>query len=86
MVVENKFKIRGKFVKFLNTLCFSVISSKSSDRGKDKLPVMVYIFGGGYQSGSVDPYSPKYFMDKNVTLVTINYRLGVFGKYTIISN
>lgn len=46
------------------------------------LPVMVYIYGGGFFSGSSAPiiHGPEYFMDtQNVLLVTFNYRLGPFG-------
>lgn len=46
-----------------------------------KLPVMVWIHGGGYAGGSAD--EPRHNGDflplKGVVLVTINYRLGVFG-------
>lgn len=42
---------------------------------------MVYIHYGGYfaGSGNSDYIGPEYFMDKNVILVTFNYRVGVFG-------
>ncbi|XP_060645276.1 esterase B1-like [Drosophila nasuta] len=45
------------------------------------LPVMVYIFGGGFQIGeaSRDCYSPDYFMKKDIVLVTFNYRVGALG-------
>ncbi|EDW14181.1 esterase B1 isoform X1 [Drosophila mojavensis] len=45
------------------------------------LPVMVWIFAGGFQFGEAtrDTHSPDYFMQKDVVLVTINYRLGVLG-------
>ncbi|XP_036331502.1 venom carboxylesterase-6 [Rhagoletis pomonella] len=46
------------------------------------LPVMVYIHGGGWFSGTSSPHlhGPEYFMDtKEVILVTIAYRLGPFG-------
>jgi para-nitrobenzyl esterase len=46
-----------------------------------KLPVMYWIHGGGYSGGSGD--EPRHNGDflplKGVVLVTINYRLGVFG-------
>ncbi|KFB48524.1 AGAP005837-PA-like protein [Anopheles sinensis] len=45
-------------------------------------PVMVFIHGGGYFSGSADPqmYGPECILaTKRVILVTIQYRLGVFG-------
>ncbi|XP_057336608.1 juvenile hormone esterase-like isoform X1 [Microplitis mediator] len=43
--------------------------------------VMVWIFGGGFQygSGNDDMYGPDYLVEKDVVLVTINYRLGIFG-------
>ncbi|XP_049817662.1 juvenile hormone esterase isoform X2 [Aethina tumida] len=44
-------------------------------------PVMFWIHGGGFTSGSskTDLYGPEYLMRENVVLVTINYRLGVLG-------
>ncbi|KAJ8710914.1 hypothetical protein PYW08_009429 [Mythimna loreyi] len=45
------------------------------------LPVMFWIHGGGYVSGSGedDEYGPKLLVRKDVILVTINYRLEVLG-------
>lgn len=45
------------------------------------LPVMIYIHGGGFQMGScrTDVYGPDFFMQKDVVLVVINYRLGPLG-------
>ncbi|HUA96987.1 MAG TPA: carboxylesterase family protein [Terracidiphilus sp.] len=45
------------------------------------LPVMFWIHGGGYQAGSAsEPRHDGGFLPlKGVVLVTINYRLGVFG-------
>uniref|UniRef100_A0A1A9WQZ2 Carboxylic ester hydrolase n=1 Tax=Glossina brevipalpis TaxID=37001 RepID=A0A1A9WQZ2_9MUSC len=46
------------------------------------LPVVFYIFPGGLFTGSINPNvnGPEYLMDTGkVLLVTINYRLGVFG-------
>lgn len=42
---------------------------------------MVFIFGGGFQIGeaSREVYAPDYFMQKDVVLVTISYRLGALG-------
>ncbi len=49
--------------------------------GKSKLPVMFWIHGGGYSGGaSSEPRHNGDFLPlKGVILVTINYRLGVFG-------
>ncbi len=48
---------------------------------QEKLPVMVYFFGGGFQAG--DGSEPRYdgesMAGKGIVAVTVNYRLGVFG-------
>ena len=46
-----------------------------------KLPVMFWIHGGGYAGGaSSEPrHNGDFLPTKGVVLVTINYRLGVFG-------
>jgi len=50
-------------------------------RGSSKLPVMFWIHGGGYFSGSASEprHNGDFLPTKGVVLVTINYRLGVFG-------
>lgn len=49
--------------------------------GETKQPVMVWIHGGGHQFGSSDfsYYQANGLVEKDVVLVTINYRLGAFG-------
>lgn len=44
-------------------------------------PVMVWIYGGGFQVGEAtrDMYSPDFLMTKDIVLVTVSYRLGAFG-------
>jgi carboxylesterase type B len=51
----------------------------SSTNNKLK-PVMVWIHGGGFSSGSgnSDTYGPEFLLTEDIVLVTINYRLGVF--------
>ncbi|XP_037826916.1 venom carboxylesterase-6-like, partial [Lucilia sericata] len=47
-----------------------------------KLPVMIYIHGGGWFSGTANPVitGPEYIMDtEQVILVTFSYRLGALG-------
>ena len=48
---------------------------------KSKLPVMFWIHGGGYSGGgSSEPrHNGDFLPTKGVVVVTINYRLGVFG-------
>ncbi len=46
-----------------------------------RLPVLVYFFGGGFQAG--DASEPRYdgesMARKGIVSVTVNYRLGIFG-------
>src|SRR5579864_9435620 len=48
---------------------------------KERRPVMVWIHGGGYTRGmgSTATYNGENFAKKGVVVVTINYRLGIFG-------
>src|SRR5579871_2380347 len=62
--------------------CLFVNVYTPADAKKDaKLPVMFWIHGGGYSGGgSSEPRHNGDFLPlKGVVLVTINYRLGVFG-------
>lgn len=47
----------------------------------DKLPVMVWIHGGGFmgRTGASDLYPSEPLSKRGVVLVTLNYRLNVFG-------
>ena len=47
----------------------------------DKLPVMVWIYGGGFVGGmtSIPAYDGTRLAEKGVVLVSVAYRLGVFG-------
>jgi carboxylesterase type B len=45
---------------------------------------MVWIHGGSWfmssgNGGLTDIYGPRYLLDRDIILVTINYRLGPFG-------
>ncbi len=50
-------------------------------KGDKKLPVMVWIFGGGFHVGGTDGpvYRGDTYAKKGVIMVSIPYRLGVFG-------
>ncbi|XP_055324324.1 esterase B1-like [Sitodiplosis mosellana] len=60
-------------------LFLNVYTPKLSD-AKD-LPVMIWIHGGAFASGSGDSdyFSPEYLVEQNVIVVTINYRLSILG-------
>lgn len=58
------------------------LNVRTANAGKDDLqPVMVWIHGGSHQSGagSQSIYQANQLVANGVVLVTINYRLGVFG-------
>ncbi|XP_063704824.1 juvenile hormone esterase-like [Culicoides brevitarsis] len=59
---------------FLNVYTPSMVKNS-------KLPVMVYIHGGGFifGSGNVSDHSPEYLVQEGVVVVTFNYRLNVLG-------
>lgn len=51
---------------------------------RERLPVLVYFYGGGFQAG--DGSEPRYdgesMAAKGVVAITTNYRLGIFGFYS----
>ncbi|XP_014273060.1 venom carboxylesterase-6 [Halyomorpha halys] len=47
---------------------------------REKLPILVYIHGGGFRMGMSGPKeAPAFFMDEDVILVSLHYRLGLLG-------
>ena len=63
-------------------LYLNVWTPAKSDR--ERLPVLVYIFGGGFQNG--DGSEPRYdgasMASKGMVAVSVNYRLNVFGFFS----
>jgi para-nitrobenzyl esterase len=60
---------------------FLNVYAPADAKTKSKLPVMFWIHGGGYAGGaSSEPrHNGDFLPTKGVVLVTMNYRLGVFG-------
>jgi para-nitrobenzyl esterase len=52
-----------------------------ADATEERRPVMIWIHGGAFSqgSGSMPTFNGEGFAKKGVVLVTINYRLGIFG-------
>lgn len=50
------------------------------------LPVIFFIHDGLFQRDSGSNYGPKYLMDRDVTLVTLDYRVGPLGEPLITSS
>ncbi|XP_046744719.1 venom carboxylesterase-6-like [Diprion similis] len=67
-------------------LYMNVYAADRSDRhfrraaeSANLLPVIVYIHGGAFQFGSAMTYGPNYLLNRDIVLVTFNYRLGPLG-------
>ncbi|TDQ00702.1 carboxylesterase/lipase family protein [Labedaea rhizosphaerae] len=59
---------------------FLNVTTPYSRRAGEKLPVMVWWHGGGFTSGAGAEYDAQRLAARgNVIVVTVNYRLGVFG-------
>ena len=58
--------------------------TKAPGQTEKKLPVALWIHGGGYREGwgSEPEFDGQEWASKDVVLVTINYRLGIFGFMT----
>lgn len=63
-------------------LYLNVYVPYSWNKERTQKPVMVWIHGGNFLhgNGNIEETRPDYFMDKDVVMVSINYRLGVLGK------
>lgn len=46
-----------------------------------KLPVLVYFHGGAFLYGSAGNHKPIYILEKDIILVTPQYRLGALGLF-----
>ncbi|KAH8343945.1 hypothetical protein KR084_002205 [Drosophila pseudotakahashii] len=70
----------GKVIGSEDCLYLNVYT-KHFDESKPPLPVMVYIYGGGFRTGGAtrSKYGPDYLMSKDVVYVVFNYRLCSLG-------
>lgn len=61
--------------------CLNLNIWTGAKTANDKLPVLVWIYGGGFVSGSgaCAIYDGKALAKQGIVYVTINYRVGVFG-------
>ncbi|XP_075986053.1 carboxylic ester hydrolase-like [Anticarsia gemmatalis] len=61
--------------------CLTLNVYTPTNNGSKLLPVIFYIHAGGFysMSGRSDYAGPHYLLDRDVVLVTINYRLGSLG-------
>jgi para-nitrobenzyl esterase len=64
--------------------CLNLNVWTPATRESDRLPVMVWIHGGGFQAGAGPEarHNGEALARKGVIVVTMNYRLGVFGFFS----
>ena len=78
---EDLFNFGGVKLRGIEDCLVTNIYTPDTKFDRNDLPVIFFVHGGGYFAGSASPgvYGPEYFMDHEVILVTVNYRLGPFG-------
>lgn len=64
--------------------CLTLNVWTPADAKTGSLPVMVWIFGGGFNTGgtSESRQDGQFLARRNVVVVSMNYRLGIFGFFT----
>nr|CAH7760988.1 unnamed protein product [Callosobruchus chinensis] len=81
----------GRVVGTEDCLILNVYTPMTSEKPTNLLPVLFWIHGGAFQFGSgmhmigigsFDDYDPIFFMEEDIVVVTINYRLGALGFLT----
>ncbi|KAF2892969.1 hypothetical protein ILUMI_13203 [Ignelater luminosus] len=76
-VFFNDYEVKGKE----DCLYLDIYKPQESQSKGKLLPVLFYIHGGGFMSGEANAklYGPDLLLDKDVILVTTNYRVGTLG-------
>lgn len=69
---------QSHFSTLIDSVTF--LEQLSANRSDELLPVLVYIHFGGFVFGGTRE-EPQRYMNKDIVLVIINYRLGPFGKH-----
>ena len=64
--------------------CLTLNICSPTKAAPGSLPVMIWIHGGGYTAGAASEprHDGQSLAHRNVVLVTLNYRLGIFGFFT----
>ncbi|KAJ1531976.1 hypothetical protein ONE63_000613 [Megalurothrips usitatus] len=72
--------VTGKMVGSEDCLFLNVYSPRLPTNDK-KLPVYFFVYGGAFITGSSTRslYGPEFFMLNDIVVVTVNYRVNVFG-------
>ncbi|XP_031343044.1 uncharacterized protein LOC116170681 [Photinus pyralis] len=60
-------------------LYLNVFTPKVEGNDTNGIPVMIFFHGGSFRLGAATMLKPYAFLEANIVLVTVNYRLGAFG-------
>ncbi|KAF5288896.1 hypothetical protein FQA39_LY03775 [Lamprigera yunnana] len=79
--VQFENRISTNIIGSEDCLYLNIYTPQLPTSNSNSLPVMFYIGGEYFMNGDVskERYGPEFLLDKDVVLVTINYRLGPFG-------
>jgi len=75
---------RDRAAKPMSEDCLYLNVWTPAKSAQDRLAVMVWFYGGGFQAGSSSEprYDGENFAKKGIIVVSVNYRLGVFGFFS----
>ena len=59
-------------------ITYNFVLQALAEKNQD-VPIMFWVHGGGFLDGAGSDFGADFFMDEDVILVTINYRLGILG-------
>jgi para-nitrobenzyl esterase len=77
-------QVKNDLAKTSSEDCLYLNVYVPDDAGDEKLPVMVWLHGGGFLTGSAFPYNLSTFARKTRTVVvSAEYRVGVFGTFRL---
>lgn len=75
-----QFDYRGRIVGNEDCLFVNVFTpGVRPGQNRATYPVMVFLHGGNFESGAASLYGPARLVDKDVVVVTLNYRIGILG-------
>ncbi|KAI4488472.1 hypothetical protein M0802_011578, partial [Mischocyttarus mexicanus] len=79
--------VDNKFIGNEDCLQLNVYTPQLPENGKELKAVLCWIYGGSFISGqnSKDTWSPDYFIEEDLVVVAINYRLGALG-FLVVDN
>lgn len=77
---RNKHKLNRNLIRY-----FFFLAGTREGSSQAKYPVIVFIHGESYEWNSGNPYDGTVLASYGaVVVVTVNYRLGILGKYCLL--